>query len=126
MQTIRILHPIVAVILIAGYLYLGLRLLRKKEHHFTTLEVTLSQVVRISLLLAYLTGLLMSMNLGLRVAKIHHYASLIPVAVIFIFQFLPQLLRREIGIKGAAWMFLAMFVAVLVIAVTSGFANYLF
>jgi len=121
MQTIRTLHPILAVILIAGYLYLGLRFLRKKERYLTTLEVTLSQVVRISLLLIYLTGLLMSMNMGLRVAKIHHYASLIPVAVIFIFQFLPQLLKKDIGIKGAAWMFLSMFLTVIVIAFSSGF-----
>lgn len=121
MQTIRILHPIIAVILIGGYLYLGLQLLRKKERHLTTLEATLAQVVRISLLLAYLTGLLMSMNLGLRVPLIHHYASLIPVVIIFLFQFLPQLLKKDIGLKGAAWMFLSMLFAVIIIAFSSGF-----
>jgi len=121
MQTIRTLHPIIAVILIAGYLYLGWRFLRKKENHLTTIEATLAQVVRISFLLAYLTGLLMSMNLGLRVPVIHHYASLIPVVIIFFFQFLPQLLKKDIGIKGAGWMFLTMLFAVIVIAFSSGF-----
>lgn len=121
MQTIRTLHPIIAVILIAGYLYLGWRFLRKKENHLTTIEATLAQVVRISFLLAYLTGLLMSMNLGLRVPVIHHYASLIPVVIIFFFQFLPQLLKKDIGIKGAGWMFLSMLFAVIVIAFSSGF-----
>ncbi len=121
MQTIKTLHPIIAIILIGGYLYLGLRLLRKKESHLTTLETTLAQVVRISLLLAYLTGLMMSMNLGLRVPAIHHYVSLIPVVIIFFFQFLPQYLKKDIGIKGAAWMFLAMFLTVIVIAFSSGF-----
>ena len=118
---VRLTHPILAVILIAGYAAMAWRLFTRKSGEFDVLDVTLAQVARIGLLLTYLTGLILSMNFNRFVHKSHHYTSLIPVAVMFVFQILPRMLNKSLGVKGYAWMLALMFVTVAVISFTGGF-----
>ena len=89
MELARTAHPILAIILLFGYGFLALQLFRRKEEKLVPLDRFITQFVRIALLLAYFSGLVMSMNMHLWVNKWHHYASLIPVAIMFLFQFGP-------------------------------------
>ncbi len=112
-------HPILAVILLLLYLYLGIQFYRKRNGNVDALELTVAQFIRIPFWLVYLTGLLMSMNARLSVENLHHYASLIPVVVLFAFQLLPSLLKKEVSIKNYAVMFFVMFFAVIVISLSA-------
>lgn len=120
MGLVRSAHPILAIILFVGYGYLAFQLFRRKQEKLFPIDHFVTQFVRITFLLAYLSGLILSMNLHVWVHKWHHYTSLAPVAVMFIFQFLPQLLQKEINVRGYAFMFLAMFISVVIISFTSG------
>ena len=120
MELVRSAHPVLAIILLFGYGFLTVQLFRRKQENLFPIDRFVTQVVRVSLLLTYLTGLIMSMNLHIWVYKWHHYASLVPVAVMFLFQFLPQFLQKEINVRGYAIMFLAMLISVIFISITSG------
>ena len=120
MELIRTVHPILAIILFLGYGFLSVQLFRRKQEKLETLDRFMTQFVRIALLLAYFTGLVMSMNMNLWVNSWHHYASLLPVAVMFLFQVVPQLIQKQINVRGYAFMFLAMFLSIVFISITSG------
>ena len=113
------LHPVLAAAALVFYLILGVRLLRSSKEQLTPGETVLAQAARISMLLIYLSGLVLSYNLHLHVASGHHIASLLPVAVLFGFQFLPGLFNRQISLKAAGWMFLCLFFAFLIISGTA-------
>ena len=120
---VKICHPILTVILIVSYSLLAIRLFPKGKTDLGPMEIALAQVARFSLLLTYLTGLILSMNFKFDIAKIHHYASMIPVAVIFFFQFLPGALKKSVSIRGYAFMFSSMLFAVILISVTAFIFN---
>jgi hypothetical protein len=107
---IKTAHPLFSLVLFFLYLALAVRL--KRQNDLRPLDTALAQAARLLLLLIYLTGLIMSMNLGIRVASWHHYASLLPVFVLLIFQVLPSLFGRGVHIQNAVWMFAAMAVAI--------------
>ena len=110
-------HTVIAIILLLSYGFLAFRLFRKTT--IDPLETTIAMIARIAFLLAYLTGLLISMNLKIFVPMKHHYASVLPVFIIFLFQFMPNLLQKERKTRSYAWMFLLMLIAIIVISVTS-------
>ena len=112
----RAIHPIIAVILMVLYFGISLRLFIKKKQQIEPIDLTLAQLARIALLFIYLNGLVLSMNMKIPVNREHHYASLIPAAVMFVFQFLPKKVKHKLGIKGYAIMFLLMGIAVIIIA----------
>ena len=111
------LHLSLALVLIAGYAFLALREFRARTYR--AYEIVLAQLLRFSLLLAYLTGLLLSMNAGRMVSQRHHLLSLSPAAVILCFQVIPRTIGKEIGRIGAAIMFAAMSLAILLIALSA-------
>ena len=120
METLlRIGHPVLAALLLVLYFLLSYRFFKKGDGNPQPTEVTLAQAARIFLLLIYLTGLIMNMNLKIHVYRNHHYASILPVFVIFIFQFLPGLFGKQLDNKGNAMMFLSMLVAILIISITA-------
>ena len=121
MEILRSVHPVIAIALLIGYGFLSIRLFLQKGETLDPINRFLSQVVRFSLLVAYLSGLVMSMNLGLWAPKFHHYASLFPVVVMFILQFVPQFLQKQISIRAYALFYLGMFVSILIISLSSGF-----
>ncbi len=114
---IKTAHPVLSGILFLIYFALFLRL--RKQNDLKPLDTALAQGARLLLLLVYLTGLIMTMNLGIWVRSWHHYASLLPVGVLLIFQVLPNLFNRAMTVKNAIWMFAAMGVAVLIISFTA-------
>jgi len=116
---LKIGHPVLAALLLVLYFLLSYRFFKKGDGNPRLTEVTLAQAARIFLLLIYLTGLIMSMNLKIHVYRNHHYASILPVFVIFIFQFLPGLFGKQLDNKGNAMMFLSMLVAILIISITA-------
>jgi len=116
-KLIVLAHPILTLILIFSYGFLAFRLFTRKE--LAPIDSTLAQVARISLLLTYLTGLVLSVNLRHNVHPWHHYASILPVGVIFVFQFLPGAFKKGITIKSYALMFLSMLITVLIISAMS-------
>ena len=119
MEFVKSFHPILALIMLVCYGVLAWRFFRRQDVP-RPVDKTLAQVVRFSLLLTYFSGLVMSMNMGLFAPRMHHYASLLPVAVIFFFQFLPQTMGKALNKKGYGFMFLAMFLCVAFISYTSG------
>ena len=112
-------HPLLVVVLIAGYVFLIYRLRRHKDDGLQPVDVAVAQAVRISLLLVYFSGLYMSINLRLGVARVHHYASLIPVVVLFLFQFLPTIRRKSMQTKDYLYLFSALLVTVIAISLTT-------
>lgn len=117
---ILFLHRLLPFILSAGYIWLFFRL-RKNRKQPEPLDVAVAQGVRVLLLMMYLTGLIMSMNLKMPVANSHHMLSLAPVVVFFIFQFLPQLLKRQISARTLGIMFLTLLVSVVLISISGHF-----
>jgi hypothetical protein len=118
-QTLKLAHPILAGLLIAGYIFLIIRLKRKNSESLQPFEVAVAQTVRITLLLLYFTGLFMSINLRMYVTRVHHYSSLLPVVVIFAFQFLPTLRKKSLSMQDYLYLFTALLIAVVAIALTA-------
>lgn len=112
-------HPILAALLFFGYFLLAIRFLDKKKKKANALDKSLAQIVRFVLLLLYLTGLLMSMNLHIYVGNFHHYLSLLPVLILFAFQFMPSVFKKDVTIKDYAWMFVSMVIIILLVALSS-------
>ncbi len=113
-KLVIVVHPLLTVLLIVTYGFLAYRLLTRKKVSPT--DSTLAQVARISLLLTYLSGLVLSMNYGRYVHPWHHYASILPVGVIFVFQFLPGAFKKGVTIQNYALMFLFMLLTVIIIS----------
>ncbi len=111
-------HALLAVILLVLYVLLSFRLWKKSEEELTSLEMTLIQAARMLLLVMYLTGAVLSINMGVHVARIHHWVSLVPVVILFFFQFLPGLLKNNPGTRFYAVMFLLMALAIVAISIT--------
>lgn len=115
----RTAHLVLTIILLLLYFGIALRLLTKKKRTIGTTELTMAQFARLALLLTYLNGLILSMNLKIPVAREHHYVSLIPAGIMLVFQFLPKKHKHGLGMIGYAIMFLLMGVAVVIIATTT-------
>ncbi|MBN1540860.1 hypothetical protein JW992_01860 [candidate division KSB1 bacterium] len=115
-ETLGLLHAVLAGAALVFYFFLGIRLVRRKEERITPGETVVAQAARISMLLLYLSGLILSFNLQRPVAFAHHLASLLPVAVLFAFQFLPALLKKQLSVRATGWMFLCQFIAFVVIS----------
>jgi hypothetical protein len=117
--TIKIAHPVLVLILIAGYSFLIYRLYKKKNQDMQPFEVMVAQVVRIAFLLVYFSGLVLSVNFRLPVSRVHHYASLVPVVILAVFQFLPFIRKKNVQTTEYFYFFIYLLIAVLVISVTA-------
>jgi hypothetical protein len=113
------LHPILTVMLLALYAVLVYRFLFMKLEELAAIDTVLIQSARFILLALYLTGLVMSINLGRWVSSWHHTLSLIPVAVLFFFQFLPSVRQKLLTIRTFGWMFLLLFLVVITISLSA-------
>ena len=118
-SSLTVLHPILTVLAFGIYAGLYIRFVRKPDPRLSALEITLAHLARFSLLGLYLTGLLLSMNFHKPVHEWHHYASLIPVGVLFIFQFLPGMKNQNPTIKQVKWMFLFLALSMILISMTA-------
>jgi hypothetical protein len=113
------LHVVMSMALLLGYGWLIIRFSRKEGSDKTTgLEKGIAHLVRLFLLLIYLTGLLMTIPLYRKVNPLHHYAALLPVAVLFIFQMVPMLKVRNVY-KVYGWMFLLLIICIMIIIAAS-------
>jgi hypothetical protein len=118
-QTLQVAHLVLSILLIAVYGFLATWLFRQKGEEISPMVVTLSQLARLTLLLTYMSGLVLTMNFGRKAATWHHYASLTPIIVIFFFQFLPQAIQKPLSPKGYALMFFAMLLTIVLIALSN-------
>lgn len=118
-QSIRSAHPILTILLLVIYALLAWRWWTLQDQKLGPWFKTLYHIARFLLLLLYMNGLLLFMLMRLPVPDWHHYTSLLPVVVIFIFQFLPSVLRRPISSRGQSYMCLAMLVSLILIALSS-------
>ncbi len=115
------LHPILTILLLVIYAFLAWRWWTLKEKRPSVLMRTLAHVSRFFLLLLYLDGFMLTNYQRLPVGEYHHLAALLPVLVIFFFQFLPSLLKKPLTAKKQGLMWMAMFVCIIIIA---GMANF--
>jgi hypothetical protein len=118
-QSIRSAHPILTILLLCLYAALAWRWWTLQDEKLSPWFKTLQHIARFLLLLLYMNGLLLYMLMRLPIPDWHHYTSLLPVAVIFIFQFLPSVLRRPISSRGQSYMCMAMLVSLILISLSS-------
>ena len=114
----KIAHDVLTIILLVLYFGIAIRLFTKKKRTIGSIELTMAQFARMALLLTYLNGLILSMNMKIHVSRDHHYVSLIPAGVMFIFQFMPKKYKHQLGMFGYAIMFLLMGISIIIIATT--------
>ncbi len=112
-------HAVLAILLIFLYIAIIIRLFRGKAETATAGERAMGHVARLSLLLLYVTGLLMSVQFNIFVSPVHHYASLLPILVILLFQFIPALRGQGDSPRAQAYTFIAMLIAVSLIAASA-------
>mgnify|MGYP000979494810 CR=1 FL=1 len=120
-EWMRWLHIISAGLLIAIYGLLAWHWGTRKQTASSALYRTLAQIGRLILLWEYLNGFILFNSYRLPVSDWHHYASLLPVAVLLICQVLPGLFNHEPDEKGMRQMWLAMLITVAIISVASRF-----
>ena len=124
MQNLALIaHKVLSYFLIAAYVFLAIRFYIRRRKKFEPMDATLSQTVRISLLLVYLSGLLLSMNYGNYVERLHHYSSLLPVAIMLISQIVFRFIRSEMNSLGYAIMTAIMAIVILYISISGGFLD---
>ncbi|MDZ7725742.1 MAG: hypothetical protein U5R06_23675 [candidate division KSB1 bacterium] len=111
---IEIGHRILAVVLMIGYAVLAFRFFRAGERVPTFFETMLAQIVRFSLLLEFVTGILLSLNYKIQVSSWHHWACIIPVLTLAVYQIIRM--TRSVSLKNYARVFLIMCAAVLLIS----------
>lgn len=120
-EWMRWLHIISAGLLIVIYGLLACRWGTRKQPASSAFYRTLSHTGRLILLWEYLNGFILFNSYRLPVSDRHHYASLLPVAVILIFQLLPGLFNYELDEKGMRQMWLAMLITVVIISMAGLF-----
>ncbi|HPI72413.1 MAG TPA: hypothetical protein PK843_18040 [bacterium] len=120
-EWMRWLHLGSAGLLIGVYGLLAWRWGTRKKTAFSAFYRTLAQTGRLILLWEYLNGFILFNSYRLPVSGWHHYASLLPVAVILIFQVLPGLFDYELDEKGMRQMWLAMLITVATISMAGWF-----
>jgi uncharacterized membrane protein YwzB len=120
-HSIRSAHPVLTILLVLLYAVLAWRWWTLQEQKLSPWFKTLHHTARLLLLLLYMDGLMLFMLMRLPVSDWHHYVSLLPVVVIFIFQFLPGVLRRPITARGQSLMCLAMMVSLIIIGLSSSY-----
>jgi len=118
-QMMRALHPGLTILLLLLYTLLAWRWWTMKGAPPSPLIKTLAHSARLMLLLLYLSGFMLFNGYRLPVSELHHYASLLPVAIIFLFQFLPSLFRRPLPEKWQSVMWMCLFLTIVVIAVST-------
>ena len=111
---IQVGHRILAVVLIVGYAILAFRFLRAGDRAPTFFETILAQIVRFSLLLEFVTGILLSLNYQIRVSSWHHWACIIPVLTLAVYQIFRM--TRSVSLKHYARVFLIMGAAIVLIS----------
>ena len=112
-------HAVLTVLLIFLYVSIIIRLFRSKAETPTAADRTMGHVARLSLLLLYITGLLMSVQFNIFVSPVHHYTSLLPILVILLFQFVPAMRGRGDSPRAQAYTFIAMLIVVSLIAASA-------
>jgi len=117
-------HAAATVVLVLGYIYLLLMFRRKEDSSPVTLgENIVAYLVRFVLLLLYVSGLILTTSIGRPVHRVHHYVSLLPVAVLLLFQLLPAFKREKRSFRQYSWLFLALAISVIITALTSRFGT---
>ncbi|NLP11453.1 hypothetical protein GX408_13745 [bacterium] len=120
-ELMRSLHIVSAGLLIGIYGLLAWRWRARNQAASFTFCRTLAQISRLILLWEYLNGFILFNIYRLPVSDWHHDASLLPVAVLLIFQVLPGLFSYEPDEKGMRQMWLAMLITVGIIGMAGWF-----
>lgn len=112
-------HGILTLVLMTLYLYFAIRFFRLKTDEVSALDQFLVQVARYTLLLIFISGLLMNMVLGTFVSKAHHIISLIPAVLVVGVKYLPLLRRKDNTVKTYAWLFAFLFVLMIALGISA-------
>ncbi len=116
-QATALLHGAATGALIIAYLWLVRRFWRKpSEEETTTLEKGVAHFARAALLFVYVTGVLLTAVARRDVSPLHHYAALLPAAVLLVYRLLP--VKSDNPYRGYAVLFAALTVAVVLTAVS--------
>lgn len=110
-------HCILPVVLVLGYAVLAVRLLRAGPREPAFFEKFLAQIVRFSLLLQFVTGIVLSLNMHVWVSPWHHWACLVPILVLVVYQVIRM--THQISLKNYARVFLIMCISIVMISLTS-------
>lgn len=113
-------HAVATLVLILGYGYLLLKFRRKADSSPVTIgENVVAYLVRFVLLWLYVSGLILTTSLGRGIHRAHHYLSLLPVAVLLLFQLWPAFRREKRSFRQYSLLFLALAISVIITALTS-------
>lgn len=110
-------HRILAVVLILGYAVLAFRFSRASDRTPAFFEKVLAQIVRFSLLLEFVSGIILSVNLHVWVNKWHHWACILPAIALAVHQLYRA--TRTVSLKHYARIFIAMCAAMMIISLTA-------
>jgi hypothetical protein len=118
-QLLLKMHPTLTVLLLALYALLAWRWWTLQQPRPSVWYRTLAHISRFFLLLLYLNGFMLYAGYRFPVGDWHHYASLLPVSVIFFFQFIPALAKKPLSARKQSIMWMAMFLCIFLISVLS-------
>lgn len=112
-------HHYLTVILALLYLYLAIRFFRNKNRKATTLDRVIAHAARYILLIVYVSGIVMSLSLGMMVSRLHHIMSLIPAFLMVGIRYVPLLTRKKNSSTIYAWLFVILFILMIALGLTS-------
>jgi hypothetical protein len=112
-------HGILTLVLMALYLVLAIRFFRSKTHEASLLDQFLVQIARYTLLLIFISGLILNMLSGAFVSKAHHIISIVPALLVVGIKYLPQLRRKANTIRTYAWLFVILFGLMILLAISA-------
>ncbi|MBN1482905.1 hypothetical protein EH223_13305 [candidate division KSB1 bacterium] len=112
-------HLFLTVILALLYVYLAIRFFRNKNSKSASFDRFLAHIARYILLVVYVSGIVMSVSMGMMVSRIHHVISLVPALLMVGIRYVPLVTRRANTLKLYAWLFVFLFILMIVLGVTS-------
>lgn len=112
-------HGILTLVLMAIYLYLAIRFFLSKTEEASFLDRFFVQFARYSLLLVFISGLLMYMSMGKFVSTTHQLISIIPAILVVGTKYLPILTRKPNTLRTYAWVFSLLFILMIILGITA-------
>jgi hypothetical protein len=105
------------------YPVLSIRLFRSTREEATPLESLLVQIARYTLLLVFISGLVLNITLGKFVSQSHHILSIFAAIMVVGPKYLPYITRKPNTLKTYAWVFLILFILMIALGITAQFST---
>ena len=119
LQYVTPAHSILTVVLFLLYLFLAYRFFNKKNGEVTGADRLLAQIARYSLLLIYVTGILMYVSMGIVVSRVHLVVSLLPAILMVGIRYIPSIAGEKNKMKVYGWVLLVLGFLMIVMGLTS-------